>query len=382
MGSLHEGSEFVLPASGVRYKIDSLLGTGVTSRVYSCIAIPVGATGASADAAGAAAAAAQSGCLRLAPITLKVALPQPGRTALCAEEVETLVYLKQKWRQTRQPPEACPFAELLGWFNDAGAVCMAFAGGGVSLADVMAARSAGLQLQAWTLPEVRHIAHSLLSAVAFLQHSSGGLIHTDIKPSNIIVQHLSASPSQAADTHNDWFSKSGTVTAAGVVAVRLIDFGHATFDGDAEPVDVTVAAENGRGAVGTPQYRAPELQQGLPWGHGVDLWAVGCVLLKLCGAEQMLLPLPASAAETCHARSETGEQGAAAAAVAGPRARADAEAAVCAPRGSAHLLLLRLLGTLLSEDATLRSDANAVMAAHADSLMGAGGDGSSSSAVP
>ena len=53
-------------------------------------------------------------------------------------------------------------------------------------------------------------------------------------------------------------------------AVRLIDFGSATFEEDYHS-----------SIVSTRHYRAPEIILGLGWSKPCDLWSLGCILIEL-----------------------------------------------------------------------------------------------------
>ena len=47
-------------------------------------------------------------------------------------------------------------------------------------------------------------------------------------------------------------------------------------------VALTTAADGVAADVGTPYYMSPELFRGQPYGHKVDVWALGCILYELC----------------------------------------------------------------------------------------------------
>lgn len=86
-------------------------------------------------------------------------------------------------------------------------------------------------------------------------HEQARMVHTDIKPENIGVRG---------------YRDDGTVAD-----VVLLDLGSAVVEGGHRPV-----------LVGTLPYRAPEVFAGavtgdVTWAHGVDVWAVGCVMAEL-----------------------------------------------------------------------------------------------------
>lgn len=155
--------------------------------------------------------------------------------------------------------------------------------------------------------------------ISFLH--SIGLIHADIKPENVVLYPCDttnaiapAPPSTAAvaaasttttptptstptptpqiqtnapDSDGDVFCGAGTGEACcGCTSppanpppfdLRLIDFGNAVFAADAMP-GVTA---------GTPSYLSPEAQEGLAWGTGVDVWAVGCILFEMVTGDRV-----------------------------------------------------------------------------------------------
>ena len=95
-----------------------------------------------------------------------------------------------------------------------------------------------------SLPAVRMFAHQLLIALRLLH--TANVVHGDIKPDNILV----------SDTLND---------------LALCDFGSASMASECEVTPYLVSRF----------YRAPEVMLGCVYGHGIDLWSVGCVLFEL-----------------------------------------------------------------------------------------------------
>ncbi|XP_031696577.1 homeodomain-interacting protein kinase 3-like [Anarrhichthys ocellatus] len=123
-----------------------------------------------------------------------------------------------------------------------GMSCIAFQMLDRSLWDLMYERPAVL-----TLNEIRPIARQLL--VAFKALKGIDLLHTDLKPDNVMLVNHQDDPFR----------------------VKLIDFGLAI-----------PASEVREGMIMQPcAYRAPEVTLGLPISEAIDMWALGCLLAEL-----------------------------------------------------------------------------------------------------
>mmetsp|Transcript_9919 Transcript_9919/g.16826 ORF Transcript_9919/g.16826 Transcript_9919/m.16826 type:complete len:395 (-) Transcript_9919:189-1373(-) len=104
-----------------------------------------------------------------------------------------------------------------------------------------------------------HIAHGLLSAVAFLHDNH--IIHRDIKSDNVMI---TMADEDSGDEDN--------------IKPVLIDFSLAKFvDGQNA---VLPPGSTHTGEVGTPTYVAPELVKKESYGLKSDMWSVGVVLLE------------------------------------------------------------------------------------------------------
>ncbi|XP_071326553.1 homeodomain-interacting protein kinase 2-like [Trachinotus anak] len=125
-------------------------------------------------------------------------------------------------------------------FRNSNLSCLAFKMLDRSLWDLMKERKR-LQL---SLNEIRPVTHQLL--VAFEALKSIGIVHTDLKPDNIMLVN-----------HKDQPFK-----------IKLIDFGLALPVSQVE-VGMVMQANS---------YRAPEVTLGLPLSESVDMWGVGCVM--------------------------------------------------------------------------------------------------------
>ncbi|KAK7929040.1 hypothetical protein WMY93_005435 [Mugilogobius chulae] len=110
-----------------------------------------------------------------------------------------------------------------------------------SLHDFMGQRDEGLPLN-----DIRPIAKQLLIALESLRGL--GIVHTDIKPDNIMLVDHEKEPFR----------------------VKLIDFGLAKLKSE-----LTLGME-----MQALAFRAPEVSLGLPLSEAVDMWGLGCCLLS------------------------------------------------------------------------------------------------------
>jgi serine/threonine-protein kinase len=105
-------------------------------------------------------------------------------------------------------------------------------------------------IQAGALIPIRQVGEIMAQILLALDHAhSKGVIHRDVKPSNILC------PSSAS--------------------IKIADFGVARLD------SLELTNPNGLGAVGTPNYMAPERFLGRPADVRSDLFSVGVILYQL-----------------------------------------------------------------------------------------------------
>ncbi|XP_031156224.1 homeodomain-interacting protein kinase 2-like [Sander lucioperca] len=139
-------------------------------------------------------------------------------------------------------PEKKNLVRFIDNFMFQDASCLAFEMLDRSLWDLLNQRQTTLSLH-----EIRPITQQLL--VAFEALKIIGIIHTDLKPDNVmLVNH-----------HEEPFR------------VKLIDFGLAL---PASKVKVGMTVQ-------PCAYRAPEVTLGLPISEAIDMWALGCVMAFL-----------------------------------------------------------------------------------------------------
>ncbi|KAL4791274.1 kinase-like domain-containing protein [Aspergillus venezuelensis] len=105
---------------------------------------------------------------------------------------------------------------------------------------------------------VKVITRQLLLALDFL-YREVGLIHTDLKPTNILLE-----PEDPERT-----IKEIPIQQMKYIHIRLIDFG------------VGITLENPPPLIQPPALRAPEVTIGVPWDTGMDTWSPGCIIVEL-----------------------------------------------------------------------------------------------------
>uniref|UniRef100_A0A665UIN9 Protein kinase domain-containing protein n=1 Tax=Echeneis naucrates TaxID=173247 RepID=A0A665UIN9_ECHNA len=121
--------------------------------------------------------------------------------------------------------------------------CLAFEMLDMSLWDLVNKR----EWEPLSLNEIRPVTRQLL--VAFEALESIGIMHTDLKPDNVMLVNHKDQPFR----------------------IKLIDFGLAIHTSEAK-IGMRMQATS---------YRAPEVNLGLPLTESVDMWALGCVMAFL-----------------------------------------------------------------------------------------------------
>ncbi|KNC48904.1 CMGC/DYRK/DYRK2 protein kinase [Thecamonas trahens ATCC 50062] len=98
--------------------------------------------------------------------------------------------------------------------------------------------------QGFSLGLIRRFAVQMLQALRFLKKQS--IIHCDLKPENVLLKNA---------------AKSG---------IKVIDLGSSCFEN--QRVFTYIQSRF---------YRSPEVILGLPYGTGIDMWSLGCILAEL-----------------------------------------------------------------------------------------------------
>jgi dual specificity tyrosine-phosphorylation-regulated kinase 2/3/4 len=100
----------------------------------------------------------------------------------------------------------------------------------------------------FTLPRLAYITRQCLIALGFVHNL--GLVHSDVKPENILLGSYSRSQ------------------------VKLIDFGSSCYLTDRQSSYIQ-----------SRSYRAPEVVLGLPYDGKIDIWSLGCVVAEMFTGE-------------------------------------------------------------------------------------------------
>uniref|UniRef100_A0A665UZA0 dual-specificity kinase n=1 Tax=Echeneis naucrates TaxID=173247 RepID=A0A665UZA0_ECHNA len=145
---------------------------------------------------------------------------------------------------------------MLDWFNYYGHVCISFELLSLSTFDFLKENN----YLPYPISQIRHMAQQICRAACFLHDNK--LTHTDLKPENILFVNSDYTLMYNAE-------KKCNERRIKDTAVRLIDFGSATFD-----------HEHHSAVISTRHYRAPEVIMDLGWSHPCDVWSIGCILFE------------------------------------------------------------------------------------------------------
>lgn len=210
--SLFCGRHIILSGNLSDYHIERFIGEGVFGKVAYCTTVDTQEN-----------------------VAVKILKKKPSNLHIATQEVQIL-------RKTNNvDPDKHNLVRFIEFFVHQGNVCLAFEKLDKTLYDLIK-RNGKLNVK-----EIRPIAQQMLVALDALNKI--GIIHTDIKPDNIMLVDHREQPFK----------------------VKLIDFGVAIL-----------ASENHQGRTMQPLiYRSPDVILGLPITAAIDMWSLGCVLAYL-----------------------------------------------------------------------------------------------------
>ncbi|KAJ7112560.1 kinase-like domain-containing protein [Mycena epipterygia] len=133
------------------------------------------------------------------------------------------------------------------------------------------------------IPLVKQIAKQVLLGLDYVHHRHGrGVIHTDIKPQNLLID-LSNHPETITVQIAEWQnSRSAPLNRDLVYLAKRTE--HRIFTN----------------RIKTGQYRCPEAIIGSLVGTGADIWSVACVLFELITGEDLFDVSPAAEGKNNH----------------------------------------------------------------------------------
>uniref|UniRef100_A0A3B4CW29 dual-specificity kinase n=1 Tax=Pygocentrus nattereri TaxID=42514 RepID=A0A3B4CW29_PYGNA len=212
-----------------RYEIVNTLGEGTFGKVVQCIDHHRGGS----------------------RIALKIIKNVEKYKEAARLEINVLEKIREK-----DPENKYLCVQMFDWFDYHGHMCISFELLALSTFDFMKENN----YLPYSLSQVRHMAYQICIAVRFLHDNK--LTHTDLKPENILFVNSDFSTSYNAEKKREERVVKDT-------AVRVVDFGSATFD-----------HEHHSTIVSTRHYRAPEVILELGWSQPCDIWSIGCILFE------------------------------------------------------------------------------------------------------
>ncbi|PKU34659.1 dual specificity protein kinase clk2 isoform x2 [Limosa lapponica baueri] len=212
-----------------RYEIISTLGEGTFGRVVQCIDHRRGG----------------------ARVALKIIKNVEKYKEAARLEINVLEKINEK-----DPENTNLCVRMFDWFDYHGHMCISFELLGLSTFDFLKDNN----YLPYPIHQVRHMAYQVCQAVKFLHDNK--LTHTDLKPENILFVNSDYELSYNLEKKRDERSVKST-------AIRVVDFGSATFD-----------HEHHSTIVSTRHYRAPEVILELGWSQPCDVWSIGCIIFE------------------------------------------------------------------------------------------------------
>ncbi len=122
--------------------------------------------------------------------------------------------------------------------------------------------------EVWSLPEVAEVIRQAAEGL-FAAHQVG-IVHRDVKPSNLFLVSLPAAPARP---------EGGVVPARGPFLLKVIDFGILRVDAGVRPDLPDLTAPEA--VIGTPAYLAPEMLMGARPDPRADQYALALVACEL-----------------------------------------------------------------------------------------------------
>ncbi|MFT7815866.1 hypothetical protein Z043-101214 [Arapaima gigas] len=218
-----------------RYEIVNTLGEGTFGRVVQCVDHHRGA----------------------ARVALKIIKNVEKYREAARLEINVLERINEK-----DPENKHLCVQMFDWFDYHGHMCISFELLALSTFDFLKENN----YVPYSIGQVRHMGYQICQAVKFLHDNK--LTHTDLKPENILFVNSDYTVTYNVEKARSEIGKRDERTVKNT-AVRVVDFGSATFD-----------HEHHSTIVSTRHYRAPEVILELGWSQPCDVWSIGCILFE------------------------------------------------------------------------------------------------------
>ncbi|KAJ2157077.1 serine/threonine protein kinase, CMGC, dual-specificity [Coemansia sp. RSA 552] len=118
-------------------------------------------------------------------------------------------------------------------------------------------------------PLLRHVTVQMLQALQLM--AAHRIIHADLKPENVLLARPPpAAAARRGPAHPLAAGPLAADMARGAYRIKVIDLGSSCFE--TERVYTYIQSRF---------YRAPEVILGLPYGPGIDMWSLGCIVAEM-----------------------------------------------------------------------------------------------------
>lgn len=224
-----------------------------------------------------------------ATVALKIVKSERHYTEAALDEIKLLQVINKEKIKIKENSSHFPVVILLDNFFLEGPhgnhVCMVFEVLGDNLLALLRRTNNHMGLD---LPLVKRITRQVLEGIDFL-HNKCQIIHTDIKPENILLvssKNIETHLNDLKITDNNGNNcNEGNVSSEdeSLISVKIADLGNACW------VDKHFTED-----IQTRQYRAPEVIIGTSYSKPADIWSVACLVFELVTGDFLFSPKSSS----------------------------------------------------------------------------------------
>ncbi|GMS87038.1 hypothetical protein PENTCL1PPCAC_9213, partial [Pristionchus entomophagus] len=184
-------------------------------------------------------------------VALKILKSDEINTETAVDEIEMLKFIRKR---DSSDPHRNRLVKLLDSFSVSGVngthACMAFEPLDMNLLQLIQ------QFNGLDIESVKRVIRQVLEGLDYL-HTKCKIIHTDIKPENILV----------------------TVVGDNITQAKIADLGNACW-----------THQHFSDEIQTKEYKAPEVLIGVDYGTSVDIWSIACVTYEMITESYLFAP--------------------------------------------------------------------------------------------